>query len=45
MKLYVNEDHTKWAGTQVDAQKELGKFEAWNVPTDKTGLLEFLNNF
>ena len=45
MKLYVNEDRTRWAGTQADAKKDLGKFEAWNVPTDKTGLLEFLNNF
>jgi|TARA_B110000914_G_scaffold222535_1_gene236205 hypothetical protein len=45
MKLYVNEGRTRWAGTQADAKKNLGKFEAWNVPTDKTGLLEFLNNF
>lgn len=45
MKLYVNENRTKWAGTQADAKKELGKFEAHNVPTDKMGLLEFLNNF
>jgi len=45
MKLYVNEGRTRWAGTQADAKKDLGKFEAWNVPTDKTGLLEFLNNF
>jgi hypothetical protein len=45
MKLYVNKDRTRWVGTQADAKKDLGKFEAWNVPTDKTGLLEFLNNF
>ena len=45
MKLYVNEGRTRWAGTQADAKKNLGKFEAWNVPTDKTGLLEFLINY
>ena len=45
MKLYVNEDRTKWAGTQADAKKELGKFDAYDVPVDKSGLLEFLNNF
>ena len=45
MKLYVNENRTKWAGTQADAKKELGKFEVWDVPTDKSGLLKFLNNF
>ncbi len=43
MKLYVNESRTKWAGTQADAKKELGKFDAWDVPVDKSGLLEFLN--
>ena len=45
MKLYVNESRTQWAGTQADAKKELGKFDAWDVPVDKSGLLEFLNNF
>ena len=45
MKLYVNEDKTKWAGTQADAKKELGQFEGFDVPVDKSGLLEFLNNF
>ena len=43
MKLYVNESRTKWAGTQADAKKELGKYDAWDVPVDKSGLLEFLN--
>jgi hypothetical protein len=43
MKLYVNESRTQWAGTQADAKKELGKFDAWDVPVDKSGLLEFLN--
>ena len=45
MKLYVNENRTKWAGTQADAKKELGQYEVWEVPTDKKGLLKFLNNF
>ena len=45
MKLYVNENRTKWVGTQADAKKELGKFEVWDVPTDKSGLVKFLNNF
>jgi hypothetical protein len=43
MKLYVNENRTKWAGTQADAKKELGKYEAFDVPVDKSGLLAFLN--
>ena len=43
MKLYVNENRTKWAGTQADAKKELGKFEAYDVPVDKSGMLAFLN--
>jgi hypothetical protein len=44
-----------WRGTQADARKaekdleeqfgrhEVEKFEAVNVPTDKAGLLDFLN--
>ena len=43
MKLYVNEDRTKWVGTQAEAKKEQGTFEVFDVPVDKTGLLEFLN--
>ena len=43
MKLYVNEDKTKWAGTQADAKKEFGMIESYEVPTDKTGLITFLN--
>lgn len=43
MRLYVNQNRTQWAGTQADAKKELGKFDMWEVPTDKTGLLAFLN--
>jgi hypothetical protein len=43
MKLYVNESRTQWAGTQADAKKELGKYEAFDVPVDKSGLLAFLN--
>lgn len=45
MKLYVNKDKTKWAGTQADAKKEFGKIETYEVPTDKAGLIEFLNNY
>jgi len=43
MRLYVNQNRTQWAGTQADAKKELGQFDMWEVPTDKTGLLAFLN--
>ena len=43
MKLYVNVDMTKWAGTQVDAKKEFGKIEPYEVPVDKAGLITFLN--
>tara|TARA_R110000803_G_scaffold32033_3_gene70946 strand:+ start:882 stop:1235 length:354 start_codon:yes stop_codon:yes gene_type:complete len=43
MKLYVNKERTRWAGTQIDAKKEFGIIEPYEVPTDKTGLLEFLN--
>ena len=43
MKLYVNKDKTKWAGTQADAKKEFGMIESYEVPTDKTGLMTFLN--
>lgn len=43
MKLYVNESRTQWAGTQADAKKDLGKFDAYDVPVDKSGLLAFLN--
>ena len=43
MKLYVNKDKTKWAGTQADAKKEFGMIESYEVPTDKAGLITFLN--
>ena len=43
MKLYVNKDKTKWAGTQADAKKEFGRIESYEVPTDKAGLITFLN--
>jgi len=45
MKLYVDESRTQWAGTQADAKKAFGKYDMWDVPTDKSGLLEFLNNY
>ena len=41
MRLYRTNDG-QWAGTQADAKK-IGKFEQIEVPTDKAGLLEFLN--
>ena len=40
MRLYTT--GSQWAGTQADAKK-LGKFVEINVPTDKQGLLEWLN--
>jgi len=43
MKLYVNKDKTQWAGTQADAKKEFGIVESYEVPTDKAGLISFLN--
>lgn len=42
MKLYVN--HLgQWAGNQDDAKKLGHPFEVCDVPYDKKGLLEFLN--
>ena len=43
MRLYVNQNRTQWAGTQADAKRDLGQFDMWEVPTDKPGLLAFLN--
>ena len=40
MRLYTT--GSQWAGTQADAKK-LGKFVEINVPTDKLGLLDWLN--
>ncbi len=45
MRLYVDESRTQWAGTQADAKKAFGNYDMWDVPTDKSGLLEFLNNY
>ena len=45
MKLYVNHDQTQWRGTQADAKSAFGSIDTIDVPTDKAGLLEFLNNF
>tara|TARA_R110000765_G_scaffold2276_3_gene6328 strand:+ start:5160 stop:5573 length:414 start_codon:yes stop_codon:yes gene_type:complete len=47
MQLYCN-DKGQWSGTQSDAKKIKREndglsFESINVPTDKKGLLEFLN--
>lgn len=46
MRLYVT-PAGRWAGTQADAKaigKEDGGWEEFEVPTDKPGLLEFLNS-
>ena len=43
MRLYVNQNRTQWAGTQADAKRDLGQFDMYEVPTDKPGLLAFLN--
>ena len=43
MRLYVSKNN-QWTGTQSDA-KALGFYEQIEVPTDKPGLMEFLNNF
>lgn len=41
MRLYRT-PQGQWAGTQAEA-KALGQFDQVEVPTDKPGLLEFLN--
>ena len=44
MKLYTN-DNGKWAGTQADARKQLGKARRIvEVPVDKANLMAFLND-
>jgi len=45
MKLYTN-DKGQWAGTQADANKQLGRgcWHTVEVPVDKTCLMAFLNN-
>lgn len=47
MKLYLIPSTGEWLGTQADAKaaaREVGcDFDQLEVPTDKTGLLEFLN--
>ena len=45
MKLYVNKDKTKFVGNQIDAKKDFGIVEPCEVPTDKPGLIAFLNNY
>ena len=42
MKLYLCQDRT-WAGTQADAKARGKDFDTIEVPTDKPGLLSFLN--
>ena len=43
MRLYSN-SRGEWVGTQAETRKSKFKFEQVEVPTDKKGLLEFLNN-
>jgi len=43
MRLYSN-GRGEWVGTQAETRKSKFKFEQVEVPTDKKGLLEFLNN-
>lgn len=42
MKLYRN-SAGEWFGTQADAKADKIEFSAVEVPTDKAGLLDFLN--
>jgi hypothetical protein len=42
MRLYVSKNN-KWTGTQLDA-KASGAYEQVEVPTDKAGLMAFLND-
>ncbi len=42
MKLYRDENG-HWSGTQADAKRELSNWYSFDVPTDKSGLLDFLN--
>jgi hypothetical protein len=41
MRLYLS-DNNEWTGTQLDA-KATGYYEQVEVPTDKVGLMAFLN--
>ncbi len=42
MRLYVSKNN-EWTGTQLDA-KASGAYEQVEVPTDKVGLMAFLND-
>jgi hypothetical protein len=42
MRLYVSKNN-EWTGTQLDA-KATGAYEQVEVPTDKVGLMAFLND-
>lgn len=44
MRLYANGSMVQWRGTQADAKAAFGTVNQVDVPTDKLGLLEFLNN-
>ena len=41
MRLYTT-PKGQWAGTQADAKK-LGAYMEYDVPTNKSGLMDFLN--
>ena len=42
MRLYLSKNN-EWTGTQLDA-KASGAYEQVEVPTDKVGLMAFLND-
>jgi len=45
MRLYANKDNSEFVATQADAKKKFGMVDPWDIPTDKAGLMEFLNDF
>lgn len=45
MRLYANKDNSEFVATQADAKKKFGIVDPWDIPTDKAGLMEFLNDF
>jgi hypothetical protein len=44
MRLYANGSMVQWRGTQAEAKAAFATVNRVDVPTDKLGLLEFLNN-
>ena len=45
MRLYANKDNSEFVATQAEAKKQFGMVDPWDIPTDKAGLMEFLNDF